>query len=105
MTKKELSLFDDLMNYTTNLSFPFIANNEKKQKILSDIKNDIDKRFLVICGDCDFSKCKDDLWKQAQEMSKKEFEDLPDKIKLNSFYLQEVMSQYVLLVREWYESI
>ena len=96
---------ESLHEYTTTLSLPILAGKSKKEEILKEMKMQIDERILALCNDkTKFKKKKESMWKQAEESACKEFNTLPDKLQLNSFYLQEVMHQYVELVKDQFFS-
>ena len=93
---------DSLMEYTTKLSFPMFASENKKETLLNEIRTNIDNEIAALLKDkSGFEEEKSDLWNKAQVSANKEFETLPTKLKLNSFYLQEVMHQYVELIQEY----
>lgn len=100
MDSKISEALDKILEKTTKLSFPFFASTQKKILFLQKTKDEFDNEILnQISFDSElFLKLKSklsELWANAEKDAKKEFESLPEKIQLNSFYLQEVMHRYV----------
>jgi len=101
MGNKEIEQIERLLEQTGKLSFPPFASEKKKREILNTIRNETDYKISKILGENSlFESRKDMLWMQAEELASKEFDTLPDKLKMNSFYLQEVMHQYVEFVKK-----
>ena len=93
--KDELEI---ILSQTTQLSFPFLANNSKKQKCLEKAKQEIEDEIFSCLEKGDrilVQENKESIWKSIEKKSEGEFESLPGKLRLNSFYLQEVMHNYV----------
>ena len=87
-----------VLEETTKLSFPFLANDEKKKKSLTEIHQRIDDEIESCLEKADrqrFEGEKAEIWEKADEGARNEFVTLPGKLKMNSFYLQEVMHRYV----------
>ena len=94
MDRKEK--MNSLLEYTTKVSFPFMASEERKKRILNETKDKIDVELADLVDDKTvFESKKEIVWEEAKESACKEFSTLPNNLRLNSFYFQEVMHQYV----------
>lgn len=77
------------------------ANEDKKREQLSIIKQRLEGKILAMLSPDDHDKLKAgmaNLWETAEKSACGEFETLPERLRLNSFYLQEVMHQYVGMI-------
>ena len=102
MTMELQNALDALAENATKLSFPFMANKSKKEDFLETTKQNIDQEISALLDDPSFFiGQKESLWKQACISAGSEFDTLPDKLQLNSFYLQEVMHKYIELITEY----
>lgn len=90
---------ENLIKGTMKLEFPFLAGDEKKQEILSKDKLDIDTEI-----DCMIEKYqirwdnriseREKIWDSAKAAAEKKFNTLPVSLRMNSFFLQELMHGY-----------
>lgn len=89
---------EKILEDTTKLSFPMFANSSKKKEQLDIIKQEVEEKILSILSQDDSERIslqKEELWKAAEKSACEQFDTLPEKLKINSFYLQEVMHTYV----------
>ena len=94
-----------IVNNTTLLSFPFLAGEKRKQELIDITRQDLDTEILALIGDNNelkdkFLGIKDNIWKKADAEAKKQFTTLPKKLKINSFYLQELAHNYTQMIME-----
>ena len=93
-----------ILKSTTKLKFPFGANEFTKRCVLHNAKKEIDDKLVALVADeMLFEKKKEELWIRACNGACEEFESLPSKLRLNSFYFQEVMHRYVELMKATFE--
>ena len=102
MTKR----IDVILEDTKKLSLPVLADECIKQDIIENEKKKIDSSIEFILsenkGDINkFVNHKDTLWENAKADSEEYFENLPGRLKINSFYFQEVMHRYVEYIKEF----
>lgn len=98
MNAKIFRELEKILEGTTKLSFPVFANRNQKRERLDATKQEIEEKILFILGPDDsarFNLKKADLWEAAEKSASEQFDTLPEKLKINSFYLQEVMHTYV----------
>ena len=89
---------EKMLEGTTKLSFPVFANKSQKKEQLNIIKQEIEEKILSILNPDDSDRVnleKAELWEIAEKSACEQFDTLPEKLKINSFYLQEVMHTYV----------
>lgn len=88
-----------ILEETTKLDFPFLASGKKKAEILMKVKNEFDERIdKVLQGSgTDLIVAREVLWAGAKKHSDEEFKSLKESQRLNGFYLQEIMHEYVEL--------
>lgn len=87
-----------ILENTTQLSFPMFSNRNRKKEQLDIIKQGIEEKIQTILSSDDFDRFnlqKAELWEAAESAAYEQFDTLPGKLKINSFYLQEVMHIYV----------
>lgn len=92
-------VLNELLERTTKLSFSFFSKTDAKKKQVLVEKNKIDKcieeALQKYDSEIDIVDRREKAWEEAQKHAIKEFDNIPEKHKLNSFYLQEVMHVYV----------
>ncbi len=94
-TSKEL---ERMLRETTRLSFPIFADADKKREQLYIIKRGSDERILSMLDPDEADRLRAgmaDLWEAAERSACGEFDTLPERLRINSFYLQEVMHRYI----------
>ena len=101
---------ETILNETTKLSFPFFTGDDKKKDIMRKerirLKSCITNLLSLynlneIAENIEEEKIWDDAWKT----SAKKFNSLPDGVKINSFFLQELMHEYVRAMIEKIEDM
>ena len=90
---------NSIITSTTKLSFPFLANEIKKIHILDEERSKIENKMLDIIKKYRIEIPNKEIdesikWDNIVKESSKEFSTLPEKQKINSFYLQELMHNY-----------
>ncbi|MCR5459245.1 MAG: hypothetical protein K6F51_05055 [Acetatifactor sp.] len=100
INENEMQQIRAILEQTTRLTFPFIANKQKKEKMLRDERYRIENKIEKILMEYtqmrkEFEERKDEIWNSSVDISVDKFKSLPDKLQLNSFYFQEVMHEYV----------
>lgn len=92
----------EIIKETETFDFPFLSNAEKKYQIVQEKKKYVDKCFNVILLTYTMKTFwPEAIWDAAKEYASGEFVSLPEKIKLNGFYLQELMHEYAKQVSEY----
>lgn len=89
---------EKILEDTTGLSFPVFANGRQKREQLDITKQETEEKIRSILSPDDsarFDSEKAGLWGEAEKFACEQFDTLPEKLKINSFYLQEVMHRYV----------
>ena len=88
-----------ILEETTKFDFPFLANEEKKKRIILEKKLYIEKRIKDLFP-ATYPKEEElqDAWNEAIAYANDQFKSLPEKRKLNGFYLQELLHYYVELL-------
>lgn len=86
---------DNILEETTKFNFPVFTSEEKKKTILIEKKLHIEEELKIIAPELfsDEEKIKK-IWKESVEYAEEQFQSLPAKKRLNSFYLQELMHCY-----------
>lgn len=84
-----------ILEDTTRLKFPFGSSKEMKKKIIIENKVYVEERMRKIFPES-FPKrdILEKMWEEAVKYSDSQFKTLPEKRKLNGFYLQEVIHCY-----------
>ncbi|MDD7280389.1 hypothetical protein [Floccifex sp.] len=91
--KKEV---EQLLEETTKLDFPFLSKKETKEQIIRDNKRYFeDKLKSIFKTKYINSELIEEVWKQSVDYAQKQFKSLPEKQRINGFYLQELMHYYV----------
>lgn len=96
--------YTDLLKQMETLDFPLLVDAEKKLHII-EMKRDevnliVNEIQRNIAGKC-FSEIEmNKLWNSANIIVQKEFCTLPEKLRINAFYFQELMYKYVELIIE-----
>lgn len=93
--------FERLLRDTTRLSFPVFASEGKKREQIYITKQRFDEKILSMLSLDDPDRLRArmaDLWEAAERSAQGEFDTLPERLRINSFYLQEVMHQYIELI-------
>ena len=88
-----------ILEETTKFDFPFLANEENKKRIILEKKLYIEKRIKDLFP-ATYPKEEElqDAWNEAIAYANDQFKSLPEKRKLNGFYLQELLHCYVELL-------
>ncbi len=91
-----------IMNETMKYDFPFLASKEKKSVIIAEKKKYIENRVDEAIGKYSpgIRIEYDSLWEEAEKKAAEQFDSLPDKVKINGFYLQELTHTYVERILE-----
>ncbi len=80
---------------TTLYDFPFLANEKRKEEIISEKKIHIEEQLKQLAPELWPSNVSlDQAWNAALEHANNCFESMPPKCKINGFYLQELMHFY-----------
>ncbi len=80
---------------TMSFDFPFCANQKKKGEIIAEKKSYIEEQLRRLAPEAFPADTElEQTWKEALEHTNQKFESLPLKIKINGFYLQELMNFY-----------
>ncbi|MDO4775461.1 MAG: hypothetical protein Q4A10_06575 [Aerococcaceae bacterium] len=88
-------LIEQLINETMGYDFPFMASENKKKEIISEKKLHIETEFRQILADSfPDQEILDRIWNEAVMHADESFSSLSPKLKLNGFYLQELMHCY-----------
>lgn len=89
---------EKILEDTTKLSFPMFADRDRKKKLLDAARQEIEEKVQsMLCPD-DSNRLQSkmaDLWEAAEKSASEQFCTLPEKLKINSFYFQEVMHTYM----------
>lgn len=97
MTDKEkiVCAVNSIINETMSYDFPFLASDTKKQQIIWERKQHIEKQFLQLIQNKTVEKeLLEQFWRDSVEHTEESFSSLSQKIKVNVFYLQELMHTY-----------
>ncbi len=86
---------DSIIQETMSFDFPFWANRKKKGEIIVEKKAYIEEQLRRLAPEAFPSDTElEQTWKETLEHTNHKFESLPLKIKINGFYLQELMNFY-----------
>ena len=101
---------ESILEETTKLVFPFLASEGQKRKIIIEEKRKIDEEineFLFSNPDKLLltDAMRESFWQHAKELAGADFSDLPKKLRLNGFYFQQLMYNYVDLIKQYFERI
>ena len=90
-----------ILKDTTQFTFPFLANQDKKKVIIVEKKQYVEDKLRDVLPEnfLDEETLKE-LWQEAVKHADKQFETLSEKHRLNGFYLQELMHYYVERIGE-----
>ena len=100
--KKIKSKIDELLEETEKFDFPFLASYTQKQEILEEKKEYIYDYLLEVLGEERVKEIPlEKIWKDAKEIVDPKFGMLSEKRKMNGFYLQEIMHEYVSIILEY----
>lgn len=84
-----------IIEETILYDFPFGANEKRKKKIINEKKFYIEEQLRQLAPELwPPVTVVDQMWNEALEHTNKSFETLPSKIRINGFYLQELMHCY-----------
>ena len=90
---------DSILEKTTKLSFPLFSKASVKETIIENKRSEIEESIKEILRkheyEIDLDDIKKHVWEEAHNQAIKEFDNLSEKQKINSFYFQEVMHVYV----------
>lgn len=89
----------EIISETTKYKFPFFSSTDEKKKIIFTKKEQIDNLFDELLSKYELSSKQDlywekEMWNEVQANAVKKFSSLPDCVKINSFFLQELMHEY-----------
>lgn len=93
--KKE---FENILNETKKINISALTSQSKKEEKLLEYKQRFEKELQSYMNNEEKNKfiiIKEECWKKSQEHTNDEFKSTPKKIKINAFYLQELMHTYV----------
>ena len=86
---------NNIIEETTTYDFPFLANEKRKAEIIEELKQHIEKQFQqLILEKCLPDSVLSQAWNESVDHADQSFESLPEKVKINGFYLQELMHFY-----------
>lgn len=95
MKKKIIKEIDSVLEETTQFDFPFLANQEKKKKIIEEKKSYIEERLKKIAPESlPIEDTLKEIWDESVDYAADQFKSLSEKHRLNGFYLQELMHCY-----------
>ena len=91
--------FKRILDYSSALSFSFFDDSKKKKERISREKNYIDEIIDSILEVNNLPKdaitnIRYELWTASESEAQDKFTNLPQKLQLNSFYLQELIYTY-----------
>lgn len=90
-----ISGINTIIDETTSYDFPFFANEERKKEIIYEKKFYIEEKLKQLAPELWPSNTTLNIvWNEALEHANKNFKSLPQKLKINGFYLQELMHFY-----------
>jgi len=110
MDKDNISDFEleleNLINSTTQLTFPFLSGDKKKREILLEEKIHIDSEIDCISEkyqiEADKTKSeREKIWDNAMSTAENKFCTLSPSLRMNSFFLQEFMHEYAKNQVKW----
>lgn len=91
----DIAIIEKLLVDTQKYKFPLLASNSKKEAIIINRRNDINQIVAPLLSREVFNYDLEQIWEKSKEKASKEFASLPNNLKLNSFYFQELMHTYV----------
>ncbi len=102
---KIIDEFNKLNSQLSKLDFPLFSSKTKRENIIIETRNEVDNKIIEIvklyCPQIKISEEQlQKLWEKTKKSVKREFDHLPDKLKINAFYFQELMCKYVEIVFE-----
>lgn len=86
---------NNIIEETTTYDFPFLASEKRKREIIEELKKHIEEQLEQLAPERwlpDTMLCQ--AWNDSMEHANQSFESLPSKVKINGFYLQELMHFY-----------
>lgn len=86
---------ESVIKETKSFDFPFWASEKRKAEIIEEKKKYIEEQLKQLDPDsfpADIVLTQ--TWKEAVEHANLKFKSLPSKVKINGFYLQELISFY-----------
>lgn len=89
----------EIISETTKYKFPFFSSTDEKKQIILAKKEQIDNLFDELLFKYELGSKQDlywkkGMWNEVQANAVKKFSSLPDCVKINSFFLQELMHEY-----------
>ena len=88
-------LIEQLVSETMFYDFYFMARENKRKEVVSEKRLHIETEFKqILAGKFPGQETLDRMWNEAVEYVDESFASLSSKIKLNGFYLQELMHCY-----------
>lgn len=89
------TIIEQLINETVFYDFPFMASENKKKEIILEKKLHIETIFGKVYVER-FPKqdVLNEIWDEAVKQADESFPSLSPKMKINGFYLQELMHYY-----------
>lgn len=86
---------DAVVKETTLYDFGFLVSEEKKSEMIQEKKIHVEKKLREAVKELWPSDMElDQVWNEAIESTEKKFASLPSQIKINGFYLQELLHCY-----------
>lgn len=86
-----------LLRNSEKLSFPHFASEKEKEKLLVAEKERVDRDIDLVCknykGIDEISR--EQCWENARQEAEEKFKTLPTKLRVNSFFFQEIMHLYI----------
>ena len=102
MENKMKKSIEQLIQETTQWDFPFFASIKKKKEILTEKKGYLEEQLQQVAPELFPSKTElEKLWTEAVAWAQEPFASLPEKNRLNGFYLQELMHSYGEKIADW----
>ena len=86
---------NNIIEETTTYDFPFLASEKRKREIIEALKKHIEEQLEQLAPELwlpDTMLCQ--VWNDSMEHVNQSFESLPPNVKINGFYLQELMHFY-----------
>ena len=89
----------EIISETMKYKFPFFSSTDEKKQIILAKKEQIDNLFDELLFQYELGSKQDlywkkEMWNEVQANAVEKFSSLPDCVKINSFFLQELMHEY-----------
>lgn len=92
---------DAIVEETTLYDFGFLVSEERKNEMIQEKKVHVEKELKKAARELWPSDMElDQAWNEAVENTEKKFASLPPQIRINGFYLQELLHCYSKKIKE-----